>query len=80
MSLSTNGSTGDGPVTIRFTDEERVSGTPSASNLFKAINGFFTDGLVVLDNVIDPVLLDRLNERMMEDVQSVLGRENTHFK
>lgn len=73
--------TSDGPKVIPLTDEERDSGVMSDKKLYDAIEAFFTDGLVVVENAIDVQLIDRLNERMLKDTESLLsGGGKVHFK
>lgn len=63
----------DGPRTIRLSDDERDSGVMSDKKLYDAIEAFFTDGLVVVENAIDVAIIDRLNARMLEDTKKLLG-------
>ncbi|KAH7309191.1 phytanoyl-CoA dioxygenase family protein [Stachybotrys elegans] len=71
----------DAPVGIKLTDEERDSGVMSDKNLYDAIEAFFTDGLVVIENAIDVALIDKLNERMLKDTKKLLsGDGEVHFK
>ncbi|KAG0647688.1 Dephosphocoenzyme A kinase [Hyphodiscus hymeniophilus] len=41
--------------------------------LYDAIEAFFTDGLVVVENAIDVAIIDRLNERMLQDTEKLLS-------
>ena len=71
----------DAPVSIKLTDEERDSGVMSHKKLYDAIEAFFTDGLVVIENAIDVALIDKLNERMLQDTKKLLsGEGEVHFK
>lgn len=71
----------DAPVSIKLTDEERDSGVMSDKNLYDAIEAFFTDGLVVVENAIDVAIIDKLNERMLKDTEKLLsGQGEVHFK
>lgn len=71
----------DAPVSIVLTDEERDSGVMSDKKLYDAIEAFFTDGLVVVENAIDVALIDKLNERMLKDTAKLLsGQGEVHFK
>lgn len=73
--------TPDGPKAIPLTDEERDSGVMSDKKLYDAIEAFFIDGLVVVENAIDLGIVDRLNERMLKDTDTLLnGGGNVHFK
>lgn len=78
MSAATND---DGPKTIVLTNEERDSGVMSDMKLYEAIEAFFTDGLVVVENAIDTAIIDKLNERMLQDTEKLLsGNGEVHFK
>jgi hypothetical protein len=71
----------DGPKAIVLTDEERDSGVMSDMKLYEAIEAFFTDGLVVVENAIDTAIIDKLNERMLQDTKKLLsGNGEVHFK
>lgn len=63
----------DGPRTICLSDDERDSGVMSDKKLYDALEAFFTDGLVVVENAIDVAIIDRLNDRMLEDTKKLLG-------
>ncbi|KAF4460867.1 phytanoyl- dioxygenase family [Fusarium albosuccineum] len=70
----------DGPKVISLTDEERDSGVMGDKKLYDAIDAFFTDGLVVIDNAIDAAIIDKLNERMLQDTTKLLaGQGKVHF-
>jgi len=43
----------DGPVVIHLSDEERDTGVLTPIHLFEAIDAFFVDGVVVLENAIE---------------------------
>lgn len=71
----------DSPKVIVLTDEERDSGIMSDMKLYEAIEAFFTDGLVVVENAIDTAIIDKLNERMLQDTEKLLsGNGEVHFK
>jgi hypothetical protein len=70
-----------GPKAIVLTDEERDSGVMSDMKLYEAIEAFFRDGLVVIENAIDTAIIDKLNERMLQDTKKLLsGTGEVHFK
>jgi hypothetical protein len=49
--------------------------------LYDAIEAFFTDGLVVVENAIDVAIIDKLNRRMLQDTDKLLrGEGEVHFK
>lgn len=71
----------DGSQVITLTDEERDSGVMGDKKLYDAIEAFFTDGLVVVENAIDVTIVDKLNERMLQDTNKLLaGEGQVHFK
>ena len=71
----------DLPKVISLTDEERDSGVMGDKKLYDAIEAFFTDGLVVVENAIDVAIIDKLNKRMLEDTDKLLkGEGSVHFK
>jgi hypothetical protein len=71
----------DAPQVISLTNEERDSGVMSDKKLYDAIEAFFTDGLVVIENAIDVAIIDKLNERMLQDTRKLLsGEGDVHFK
>lgn len=61
----------DGPVVIQLSDEERDTGTLTPLHLFEAIDAFFVDGVVVLQNAVDIKYIDALNERMLPDTEEL---------
>lgn len=70
----------DGPQVITLSDEERDSGVMSDKKCYDAIEAFFTDGLVVIENAIDVAIIDKLNERMLQDTEKLLsGQGEAHF-
>ena len=72
----------DAPVYIPLSDEERNTGVLSDVHLYDAINGFFKDGVVVLENAIPTKVIDTLNERMKADTDRILAGEikDIHWK
>ncbi|WVQ95841.1 hypothetical protein IAU59_002940 [Kwoniella sp. CBS 9459] len=63
----------DAPVIIPLSDEERISGQMADDHLFNAIDALFNDGVVVLQNAIDVEVIDKLNDKMLQDTQSILN-------
>lgn len=71
----------DGPQVISLTDEERDSGVMGDKKLYDAIEAFFTDGLVVIENAIDVAIIEKLNTRMLQDTEKLMsGQGEVHFK
>jgi len=63
----------DGPRVISLTNDERDSGIMGDKKLYDAMEAFFTDGLVVVENAIDVTIIDKLNERMLQDTEKLLN-------
>lgn len=71
----------DGPKVISLTNEERDSGVMGDKKLYDAIEAFFTDGLVVIENAIDSDIIEKLNDRMLQDTTKLLaGQGKVHYK
>lgn len=68
------------PITIVLTDEERDSGVMGDKKLYDAIEGFFKDGMIILENAIDVDIIDKLNTRMLQDTDKLLASNKAHFK
>lgn len=67
---------GDNPVTIRLTDEERLSGKTKPETIQQCLTYFHRDGFFVLENAIDNTLVDRLYDRMVEDNKEYLSKKH----
>jgi hypothetical protein len=61
----------DGPVVIHLSDEERDTGVLTPLHMFDAIDAFFVDGVVVLENAVEVKYIDALNERMVPDTEEL---------
>lgn len=61
---------------IRPNASEKASGTLSQRNLQTALEALHQNGIVVLEDIIDPELLDRLNERMKLDTRALIAKGN----
>lgn len=62
----------DGPVFINLSNDERETGVLTPLHLFEAIDAFFVDGVVVLENAVDIKYIDALNERMCPDTEELI--------
>ncbi|KAK5048681.1 hypothetical protein LTR84_005772 [Exophiala bonariae] len=62
------------PVSIRATPEERASGRLSEQNLETAVRHVRKDGLVVVQDVVEHEILDKLNEKMVQDALELRSR------
>lgn len=70
----------DGPIIIRLSDEERDSGIMSDHHLYDAVEAFFNDGFVVLENAVHDDMVDALNQRMLQDTDKLLaGQGLSHY-
>ena len=69
----------DHVVAIKLSDEERDSGVLTDLHLFDAIEAFFQDGIVVVENAVEHSVLDRLNERMRLDTERCLRGEGAVY-
>lgn len=70
----------DAPVVIRFTDEERDAAVMSDDHLYDAVEAFFNDGFVVLENAVRGDMIDSLNERMLKDTTKLMAGEGlSHY-
>jgi len=66
-------------LSLPITPEEVERGQMHPDHLKAAVEAMRADGFVVLENVVDPAHLDILRERMQEDVQALVAREDAPF-
>lgn len=70
----------ESPIIIFLSDEERDSGIMSDHHMYDAVEAFFNDGFVVLENAVREDMVDRLNERMLGDTEKLVAGEGlSHF-
>lgn len=70
----------DDPIIIRLSDEERDSGVMSDHQLYDAVEAFFNDGFVVLENAVQDGIIDSLNQRMIKDTERLMAGEGlSHY-
>jgi hypothetical protein len=68
------------PVVICLSDDERDSGLMSDMHLYDAVEAFFNDGFVVLENAVQDEMIDALNQRMLEDTEKLVAGEGlSHY-
>ena len=67
-------------ATVKPTNEERASGQLSADHLSAATKALREDGIVVLEDVVDPKHLDALRERMADDLKKILARPDAPYQ
>ncbi|EMD00061.1 hypothetical protein BAUCODRAFT_45970, partial [Baudoinia panamericana UAMH 10762] len=64
------------PAVIRLSDEERISGKTRPDTIQEALTYFHRDGFLVLENVIDDELVDKLYQRMVDDNATFLSKKH----
>lgn len=67
------------PISVVTSAEEVARGSLSQKNLEIAIRALSRDGLVVLENLVDHSILDKLNEKMVKDAYSLQARKDSPF-
>ena len=65
------------PITISVTAAEKSNGHLEQRSLEIATRALVRDGLVVLEDMIDHAVLDRLNENMVKDAYELQGRKDS---
>jgi ectoine hydroxylase-related dioxygenase (phytanoyl-CoA dioxygenase family) len=63
---------------IRLTPDELSSKQIGSHNLQAAIEALHRDGIVVLENAVDPAHLDKLNSRMVPEAEVIYAKSTTH--
>jgi hypothetical protein len=67
------------PISIVPSEAELKDGNLSQRNLEIAIRSLSRDGLVVLEDVINHEVLDRLDEKMVQDAYELQGKKDSPF-
>lgn len=65
------------PISISVSATEIGNGRLNQRNLEIATRALARDGLVVLEDVIDHAVLDRLNEKMVKDAYELQSRKDS---
>lgn len=65
------------PISIAVSAKEKSSGQLDQRNLEIATRALVRDGLVVLEDLLDHAVLDRLNEKMVQDAYELQGRKDS---
>lgn len=65
------------PIAITPSPAEITHGALSQRNLEIAVRAIVRDGLVVLDDMVDHAVLDRLNEKMVQDAYELQARKDS---
>lgn len=66
-------------VIIQLSDQERDSQTITLENVGKAISAMHRDGIVVLENAVNPDHIDKLNSVLSADTEILAKLPTTHF-
>ena len=66
-------------ITINPTPEDRAAGRLLDDSLRTAVDALRTDGLVLLEDVVDPAHLDVLHERILADIDDLRGRPDAPY-
>ena len=66
-------------ITIDLTDQERATGRMLGDNLRAAVDALRTDGLVLINDAVDPTHLDVLHERMVADLDAFRARPDAPY-
>jgi hypothetical protein len=67
------------PISILPTTAELKHRSLSQRNLEIAIRALSRDGLVVLEDMVDHAVLDRLNKKMVQDAYELQARKDSPF-
>lgn len=65
------------PISIAVSTTERGNGLLSQRSLEISTRALARDGLVVLEDMIDHAVLDRLNEKMIKDAYELQSRKDS---
>lgn len=65
------------PVTVKVTDDERVSGRMTEEHVAEAVIALHRDGFVVLENVVDPEHCETLDKLMCEEADRMATDSKT---
>ncbi|KAF3044143.1 hypothetical protein E8E12_010351 [Didymella heteroderae] len=67
------------PISIAVSAAEKGSGRLTQRNLEIATRALVRDGLVVLEDLVDHAVLDRLNEKMVQDAYELQSRKDSPY-
>jgi hypothetical protein len=67
------------PISVVPTPSELENGVLSQRNLEIAVRALSRDGLVVLEDMVDHAVLDRLNAKMVKDAYELQARNDSPF-
>ena len=66
-------------ITIDLSEDARASGRLAGEELRAAVDALRSDGFVVLNDVVDPIHLDILHERMIDDLDALQARPDAPY-
>jgi hypothetical protein len=66
-------------VTIHLSDEERLSQTINAEHAGMTVAAMHRDGIVVLENAVDVEHVDKLNDILSSEADTMAQMPTTHF-
>lgn len=64
---------------VRLSDEERTTGIMTEEHVGEAVSAVHRDGLVVLENAVDPAHCDELNSILVDEAEIMAKLPTTHF-
>lgn len=67
------------PISIAVSAAEKANGYLTQRNLEIATRALVRDGLVVLEDLVDHGVLDRLNEKMVQDAYELQSRKDSPY-
>jgi hypothetical protein len=67
------------PSVVVLSDEERRSGHMTMEHVGHAVAALHRDGLVVLENAVDPAHMDNLNNILCPEAEEMAKLPTTHF-
>lgn len=67
------------PHVVRLSDEERATGLITDEHVGEAVSAVHRDGLVVIENAVDPAHCDELNTILCADADAMAKLPTTHF-
>lgn len=67
------------PISITVSATEKSNGRLTQCSLEIATRALLRDGLIVLEDVIDHTVLDRLNEKMVKDAYELQCRKDSPY-
>lgn len=65
------------PISIPVSAAEKSNGRLDQRNLEIATRALARDGLIILEDLIDHAVLDRLNEKMVKDAYELQSRKDS---